>query len=93
MLAELDQITSILSNVCVILIITWMVIKYFQFKKYISYYIKMTQQPDQIDQILLQAVASNSVETADVQSAGNKMKEKNNSSCCWWKKADDILVK
>ena len=76
MLAELDQITSILSNVCVILIITWMAIKYFQFKKYISYYIKMTQQPDQIDQLLLQAVASNSVEPADVQSAGNKMKEK-----------------
>ena len=33
MLAELYQITSILSNVCVILIITWLVIKYFQFKK------------------------------------------------------------
>ena len=50
MLAELDQITSILSNVCVILITAWLVnkswqfktwIKSWQFKKYISYYIKM----------------------------------------------------
>ena len=63
MLAELDQITSILSNVCVILIITWLVIKSWQFKKYISYYIKMTQPAvdqlavDQIDQLLLDAVA------------------------------------
>ena len=60
MLAELHQITSILSNVCVILIITWLVIKYFQFKKYISYYIKMIQPVDQIDQLLLEALASDS---------------------------------
>ena len=32
MLAELDQITSILSNVCVILITAWMVNKSWQFK-------------------------------------------------------------
>ena len=31
MLAELDQITSILSNVCVILITAWLVIKSWQF--------------------------------------------------------------
>ena len=78
MLAELDQITSILSNVCVILIITWMVIKSWQFKKYISYYIKMTQPAvDQIDQLLLDAVAS--VEPAELQVDDNtytKMKEK-----------------
>ena len=58
MLAELDQITSILSNVCVILITAWLVnkswqfktwmvkswqFKTWQFKKNISYYIKMTQ--------------------------------------------------
>ena len=90
MLAELDQITSILSNVCVILIITWLVIKSWQFKtwikswqfkKYISYYIKMTQPEDQIDQLLLQAVASNSVDiqAGDAQlddNAQTKMKEK-----------------
>ena len=76
MLAELDQITSILSNVCVILIITWMVIKYFQFKKYISYYIKMTQTAvDQIDQLLLDAVAS--VEPAELDdNTCTKLKEK-----------------
>ena len=34
----------------------------------------MTQQPDHIDQLLLQAVAS--VEPADAQPADNKMKEK-----------------
>ena len=55
MISELDQITSILSKVCVILIITWLVIKSWQFKKYISYYIKMTQPEDQVDQLLLQA--------------------------------------
>ena len=32
MLAELDQITSILSNVCVILITAWLVNKSWQFK-------------------------------------------------------------
>ena len=32
MLAELDQITSILSNVCIILITAWLVIKSWQFK-------------------------------------------------------------
>ena len=91
MLAELDQITSILSNVCVILITAWLVIKSWQFKtwikswqfkKYISYYIKMTQPDvDQIDQLLLQAVASNSVDiqAGDAQlddNAQTKMKEK-----------------
>ena len=80
MLAELDQITSILSNVCVILIITWMVIKSWQFKKYISYYIKMTQQPDQIDQLLLQAsqvdAVASSLLAADNTQDGTKMKEK-----------------
>ena len=83
MLAELDQITSMLSNVCVILIITWMVIKFWQFKKYISYYIKMTQLEaqtavDQIDQLLLDAVAE---PPADAQllvddNTHTKMKEK-----------------
>ena len=82
MLAELDQITSILSNVCIILIITWLVIKSWQFKKYISYYIKMTQPSvDQIDQLLLDAVASNDVQAADAQllvddNTCTKMKEK-----------------
>ena len=78
MLAELYQITSILSNVCVILIITWLVIKYFQFKKYISYYIKMTQPVDQIDQLLLDAVVASDSATSfqQVQTADNKMKEK-----------------
>ena len=81
MISELDQITSILSNVCVILITVWLVIKHFQFKKYISYYIKMTQPEDQIDQLLLQAVASNSVDiqAGDAQlddNAQTKMKEK-----------------
>ena len=32
MLAELDQITSILSNVCIILITAWLVNKSWQFK-------------------------------------------------------------
>ena len=80
MLAELDQITSILSNVYVILIITWMVIKSWQFKKYISYYIKMTQQPDQIDQLLLQAsqvdAVASSLLAADNTQDSTKMKEK-----------------
>ena len=68
MLAELDQITSILSNVCVILITAWLVNKSWQFKKYISYYIKMTQPDvDQIDQLLLDAVASNDVQAGDAQ--------------------------
>ena len=39
MLAELHQITSILSNVCVILIITWLVIKYFSSLKKIYHII------------------------------------------------------
>ena len=84
MLVELDKITSILSKFCVILIITLMVIKSWQFKKYISYYIKMTQPAvDQIDQLLLQAVASNSVDVqaGDAQllvddNTHTKMKEK-----------------
>ena len=94
MLAELDQITSILSNVCIILITawlvikswqfkTWMVIKSWQFKKNISYYIKMTQPSvdqlavDQIDQLLLDAVASNDVQAGDAQLDDiTKMKEK-----------------
>ena len=88
MLAELDQITSILSNVCVILITAWLVNKSWQFKKNISYYIKMTQpsvdqlavaQPDvdQIDQLLLDAAASNDVQAGDAQLDDiTKMKEK-----------------
>ena len=79
MLAELYQITSILSNVCVILITAWLVIKHFQFKKYISYYIKMTQPEDQIDQLLLQAspVASSLLaEPAENTQDSTKMKEK-----------------
>ena len=32
MISELDQITSILSNVCVILITAWLVIKHFSLK-------------------------------------------------------------
>ena len=68
MLAELDQITSILSNVCVILITAWLVNKSWQFKKYISYYIQMAQPSvDQIDQLLLDAVASNDVQAGDAQ--------------------------
>ena len=53
MLAELCQITSILSNVCIILGVSWLAIKYFQFKK-ILYIIKMAT--DQIDQLLQDAV-------------------------------------
>ena len=91
MLAELDQITSILSNVCVILITTWLVIKSWQFKKYISYYIKMTQpaQPavDQIDQLLLDAVAEPAELLVD-DNAQTKMKEKliQVVAGTWWKK-------
>ena len=76
MLAELDQITG-MKRLCYT-IITWMVIKSWQFKKYISYYIKMTQPAvDQIDQLLLDAVAS--VEPAELLVDDNtctKMKEK-----------------
>ena len=50
----------------------------------------MTQPAvDQIDQLLLQAVASNDVQAADAQllvDDSTKMKDKTNSSCCWWKK-------
>ena len=53
MLAELCQITSILSNVCFLLGVSWLAIKYFQFKK-ILYIIKMAT--DQIDQLLQDAV-------------------------------------
>ena len=75
MLAELDQITSILSNVCVILIITWLLLNLGSLKIYISYYIKMTQPEDQIDQLLLDAVAEPAELLVD-DNAQTKMKEK-----------------
>ena len=40
MLAELCQITSILSNVCIILGVSWPAIKYLQFKKILYTYNK-----------------------------------------------------
>ena len=54
MLAELCQITSILSNVCFLLGVSWLAIKYFQFKKILYNIIKMAT--DQIDQLLQDAV-------------------------------------
>ena len=82
---ELDQITSILANICIIVYSIWFAYKYFQiemFLKNIIYNIlKMThldQVPDQIDQLLLQA----SQQEYDgntmflTQTGDNKMKEK-----------------
>ena len=48
-------------------------------------------QPDQNDQLLLQAspqsqVAADTSLLADVQPADNKNERKNSSSCCQWKK-------
>ena len=89
MLAELCQITSILSNVCIILGVSWLAIKYFQFKK-ILYIIKMAT--DQIDQLLQDAVQDATLAnftaaniSADISADTSKEKEKINSSCCQWK--------
>ena len=91
MLAELCQITSILSNVCIILGVSWLAIKYFQFKK-ILYIIKMAT--DQIDQLLQDAVQDATLAnftaaniTADISADTSKEKEKLilDSSCCQWK--------
>ena len=80
MLAELCQITSILSNVCIFLGVSWLAIKYFQFKKILYNIIKMAT--DQIDQLLQDAVQDATLAniTADI-SAGisadtSKEKEK-----------------
>ena len=79
MLAELCQITSILSNVCIILGVSWLAIKYFQFKK-ILYIIKMAT--DQIDQLLQDAVQDATLAnitaniTADISADTSKEKEK-----------------
>ena len=84
MLAELCQITSILSNVCIILGVSWLAIKYFQFKK-ILYNIKMAT--DQIDQLLQDAVQDATLAnftaanitaniTADISADTSKEKEK-----------------
>ena len=75
MLAELCQITSILSNVCIFLGVSWLAIKYFQFKK-ILYNIKMAT--DQIDQLLQDAVQDATLAniTADISADTSKEKEK-----------------
>ena len=81
MLAELCQITSILSNVCIILGVSWLAIKYFQFKK-ILYIIKMAT--DQIDQLLQDAVQDATLANftaanftaADISADTSKEKEK-----------------
>ena len=80
MLAELCQITSILSNVCIFLGVSWLAIKYFQFKK-ILYIIKMAT--DQIDQLLQDAVQDATLAnftaaniTADISADTSKEKEK-----------------
>ena len=76
MLAELCQITSILSNVCIFLGVSWLAIKYFQFKKILSNIIKMAT--DQIDQLLQDAVQDATLAniTADISADTSKKKEK-----------------
>ena len=76
MLAELCQITSILSNVCIILGVSWLAIKYFQFKKILYNIIKMAT--DQIDQLLQDAVQDATLAniTADISADTSKEKEK-----------------
>ena len=76
MLAELCQITSILSNVCILLGVSWLAIKYFQFKKILYNIIKMA--PDQIDQLLQDAVQDATLAniTADISADTSKEKEK-----------------
>ena len=73
MLAELCQITSILSNVCIFLGVSWLAIKYFQFKKILYNIIKMAT--DQIDQFLQDAVQDATLAniTADSQPAGHAL--------------------
>ena len=85
MLAELCQITSILSNVCIFLGVSWLAIKYFQFKKILYNIIKMAT--DQIDQLLHDAVQDATLAniTADISADTSKEKRKINSSCCQWK--------
>ena len=76
MLAELCQITSILSNVCILLGVSWLAIKYFQFKKILYNIIKMAT--DQIDQLLQDAVQDATLAniTADISADTSKEKEK-----------------
>ena len=76
MLAELCQITSILSNVCIFLGVSWLAIKYFQFKKILYNIIKMAT--DQIDQLLQDAVQDETPAniTADISADTSKEKEK-----------------
>ena len=80
MLAELCQITSILSNVCIFLGVSWLSIKYFQFKKILYNIIKMAT--DQIDQLLQDAVQDATLAnitaniTADISADTSKEKEK-----------------
>ena len=76
MLAELCQITSILSNVCIFLGVSWLAIKYFQFKKILYNIIKMAT--DQIDQLLQDAVQDATLAniTADISADTSKEKEK-----------------
>ena len=66
MLAELNQITGIISNVCVITISVWFLIHYFQAKKYLTKYI-MADIDKLIDQV-------EDLQVAD--SPDNKMKER-----------------
>ena len=80
MLAELYQITSILSNVFVILSISWLVIKYFQINKISSYMMMQTtnqttnQTTDQIDE-LLSGVSFQQVEDIQEDFDNTKLKE------------------
>ena len=80
MLAELCQITSILSNVCIFLGVSWLAIKYFQFKKILYNIIKLAT--DQIDQLLQDAVQDATRAnitaniTADISADTSKEKEK-----------------
>ena len=76
MLAELCQITSILSNVGIFLGVSWLAIKYFQFKKILYNIIKMAT--DQIDQLLQDAVQDATLAniTADISADTSKEKEK-----------------
>ena len=89
MLAELCQITSILSNVCIFLGVSWLAIKYFQFKKILYNIIKMAT--DQIDQLLQDAVQDATLAnitaniTADISADTSKEKEKLILVVCQWK--------
>ena len=77
MLAELCQITGILSNVCILLGVSWLAIKYFQFKKILYNIIKMAT--DQIDQLLQDAVQDATLANftaANISADTSKEKEK-----------------